>query len=122
MSYKNESNGQHVKAKDLTMIGSAARTATAAGDWFDVGDAHTLRLLLDVTAASGTTPTLDVVVQTRKDASDSSPRTAATFTQATAATNERKAVSALDRQARVNCTIAGTTPSFTFSVSGEIVG
>lgn len=123
MSYKNESNGQHVKARDVVLLASAARTATTSSDWIDVGDAHTLRLLLDVTAGSGTNETWDVAVQTRKDASDSSPRTVGSFTQATGVTSERKAFSGLDRQVRVTGTIGGTdTPTFTSSVTGELVG
>lgn len=122
MAYQNPSNGQFVTARDVVMLPSAARTATVAGDWFDVGDAHTLRLLLDVTAASGTTPTFDVTVQTRKDASDASPRSVGTFTQKTTTGTERKAFCGFDRQARVNVTIGGTTPSFTASITGEMVG
>lgn len=123
MSYQNPSNGQFVASKDITLLPSASRTATTAGDWFDVGDAHTLRLLLDVTAASGTSPTWDVAVQTRKDASDASPRTVGSFAQKTGVASERKAFSGLDRQVRVNCTLGGSsTPTFASSVTGELVG
>ncbi len=123
MSYKNESNGEHVTAKDVVMLGSAARTATTSGDWLDVGDAHTLRLLLDCTAISGTDETLDVTVETRKDASDASPRTVGAFAQLLAAGSARKAFSGFDRQVRVTATLGGTGgPAFTCSVSGELVG
>ena len=122
MGYKNERTGRWANTEDVVLLGSEARTATTNGEWFDVGDAHTLRLLLDVTARSGTSPTCDVSVQTRKDADDASPRTVGSFAQKTAAGSERKAFTGLDRQVRVVQTLGGTTPSFTSSVSGELVG
>ena len=47
-----------------TLLASAARTATGVGSSVPgFGDKTTLRVQLDVTAASGTAPTLNVVVE-----------------------------------------------------------
>lgn len=116
MSYQ-MSNGQASGTDDKTLFASATITATTNGDAVDVRHG-VLALTLDVSAASGTTPTLDVAIQTRKDSSDSW-RAVAAFAQATAVVAERKCFSGLDRQVRAVATVAGTTPSFTFSVSGD---
>lgn len=95
---------------------SATLTATREGETVDLARAG-LALTLAVTAASGTNPTLDVAVQTSHDGA--AWTTVASFTRATAATSERKRVAGLDRYVRVVSTLGGTTPSFTFSVTGE---
>lgn len=110
-------NGQQSGTDDVLLQQETTLTATANGAAIDVRHG-VLALTLNVTAASGTTPTLDVAVQTRKDASDAW-RAVAAFAQKTAVSSERKCFSGLDRQARVVNTIGGTTPSFTFSVSGD---
>lgn len=114
-----QQNGGYADTKSTSLHASAARTATGASAAIEVGDRGVLRLLLDVTAASGTTPTLDVTVQTSYDGT--TWRSLGTFTQATGVTSERKSFSGCDRFARVSYTIGGTTPSFTFAVSGEAV-
>lgn len=123
MSYIDPTTRQHVDSKAVTLLAASSRIASEDSAWIDVGDAHTLRLDLDITAASGTSPTLDVTIQTRRDANDTA-RTAGTFTQAVNASgDQRKCFSALDRQIRAVTTIGGTsTPTFAFSLSGELVG
>ena len=70
---------------------------------------------LNVSAASGTSPTLDVVVQDTVDGTNYN--TIATFAQATAVTREViRLTTAFTDQLRVVGTIGGTTPSFTFEV------
>ncbi len=81
----------------------------------------TARLVLDVTAASGTTPSLTVNVQTSYDNGDTDAwRTVASFAAKTGVAKERKSFS-IDRYVRLSYTVSGTTPSFTFGVTGEIV-
>lgn len=100
----------------VTAVSSVARTtsgtsATLAG----FGDWSRMRAQLAVTAATGTAPTLDVVIEDSLDGTNWN--TVGTFTQATAA-----AVQAVDitgfftDRIRVRWTVAGTTPSFTFAV------
>lgn len=116
MSYQ-KSDGTYVYTQALPGLGSAARTTSAAGPAIEVGDKVEIRdLKLNVTAASGTTPTLDVTVQTSPDATNWT--SVGTFTQKTTTGSQTKTFFGLDRYVQVIWTIAGTTPSFTFDVSG----
>jgi hypothetical protein len=108
---------------DVVLFGDGTvATATRNGDPLEVGMRSDACLELVVTAASGTTPTLDVKLQTSKDGSGTGLgawRDVASFAQATGAASERKSFSGLDRFVRAVATVGGTTPSFTFSVKGE---
>lgn len=77
--------------------------------------ASELLLFLNVTAASGTSPTLNVKVQAQDPAGNWYD--ILSFTQATAATKEAKQLSIFGDKIKVVYTIGGTTPSFTFSVT-----
>jgi hypothetical protein len=98
---------------------SAARTATATSSTFEIYGAETLVCYLSVTAASGTTPTLDVKFQDSPDGGTTWFDIAgATFTQATGTTTQVVSASRkFARKIRCVATIGGTTPSFTFSVT-----
>jgi hypothetical protein len=99
-----------------TPVASAARTTTGdTGVISGYGGAVSLRAQLDVTAASGTTPTLNVTIEDTLDGT--TWNTVGTFAQKTAAGREVITVTTpfADR-IRVRWVIAGTTPSFTFSV------
>ncbi len=95
---------------------SAARTASGnSGVFTGYGVASTLRAQLDVTAASGTTPTLDVVIEDTLDGTNWN--ILASFGQKTAPGREVVNVSTpFANRIRARWTIGGTTPSFTFSV------
>ena len=75
---------------------------------------------LKVTAAGGTTPTLDVVIKAKN------PKTGdytaiATFAQKTTTGAERLTVATIyEGEFRAEITIGGTTPSFTFSLDAEL--
>jgi hypothetical protein len=99
-----------------TPVTSAARTTTGnSGELVDYSGASTLRVQLDVTAASGTTPALDVLLQDSLDGVNWN--TIGTFAQKTAASREVVNVtSPFAKRLRIGWTIAGTTPSFTFAV------
>lgn len=114
----NMSGGRYAATTPVTLHASAARTTTANGSAIELGDKGTLRLLLSVTANSGTDETLDVAVETSYDGT--TWRSVAAFAQKTGTGTERKSFSGMDRFARVAWTIGGTdTPSFTFAVTGE---
>jgi len=73
---------------------------------------------LNVTAASGTTPTLDVVIEDSVDGTNWN--TFATFTQKTTTGIEVVRIAdtvAFSDIVRIRWTIAGTSPSFTFIVN-----
>lgn len=114
--------GHQGNTDDFVGQASVTKTATFNGDPVAC-PGGTLRLLLNVSAASGTTPTLDVKIQTRKDSADTFRDLASSpsFAQKTAAGSERKCFPGCDREVRVVATIGGTTPSFTYSVIGECV-
>jgi hypothetical protein len=90
-------------------------TATADGTARDNGSSTTNGggAFLLVTSASGTTPTLDVVI--KHSADDVTYTNLVTFTQATTGTSEYKAVAkgtTVNRYLKVSFTVGGTTPSF----------
>ena len=100
-----------------TLVASAARTASgnsAALGGF--GFTKTIRAQLDVTAASGTTPTLDVVLEDTIDGTNF--YTIGTFIQKVATGREVINITApFSDTVRVRWTVTGTTPSFTFAVA-----
>ena len=76
---------------------------------------------LNVTAASGTSPTLDVKLETSSDGTNW--YTVAAFAQKTGISSERKGFAPLDDYARWTWTVGGTTPNFTFAIAvSELVG
>jgi hypothetical protein len=106
---------------DFTLVpAGTVRTTSGSSSGRAVGYIHTLRLLLNVTAASGTTPSLTVVIEHSAD--NSTWVTHTSFAAKTTTGTERKVISALDRYVRATWTISGTTPSFTFGLIGESVG
>ncbi len=122
----------HDANNDVTVIASAARTATVNSEDQENRGARGVRLFLNVSAASGTTPTLDVKVQVKDPISDAFiDLPGAAFAQKTSASGldeltiypgvtvaANRAVSQpLSQRWRVVATIGGTTPSFTFSVA-----
>lgn len=108
------------RSQDVTTHVSTAETATGNDTAVELGDVATVRLVLAVTAASGTTPTLDVTVETSMDNGVTDAwRSLGTFAQKTAAGSERKSFGGCDRWVRTRRVVAGTTPSFTYTVSGE---
>lgn len=104
----------------VTVHPSTARTATGNGQAIvdsDRGD--TLSLVVNVTAASGTTPTLDLAVQWSVDGTTWAPaETPDAFTQITTTGAKVKTFTVKAPSYRVVWTIGGTTPSFTFTVHG----
>lgn len=125
-----------------TLVASTTASATATSSAFNMGLADTYTLYLIVSAATGTAPTLDGVLQTSYDGGKTYVDLPLRFTQKTTATtnvmvfkcglgnNEvalEQAVADTGGTLAKNCvfdwrymkfkyTIAGTNPSFTFSL------
>lgn len=99
-------------------VASAARTASANGTAFNTDTAESLEGFLTITAASGTTPTLDVRLETSVDGGTSYD-TVGAFAQQTAVATDNHVFGPLGDTCRWAWTIAGTTPSFTFSIAAE---
>lgn len=112
------------KTRELAVVelfGAAARTATANGTGADLRSytntqGHEHAAHLNVGAASGTTPTLDVKLQESDDNATFTDITGATFAQRAAAGNETIHFRTRKRYVRAVATIGGGTPSFTFAV------
>lgn len=99
-------------------LASAARTATGNGAAFDTQDVVNIEATLAISARSGTTPTLDLRLETTVDGTNWD--TVAAFPQQTNTVVARgKAFAGLGRQCRWAWTIGGTTPSFTFAVTAK---
>ncbi|MEW5820327.1 MAG: hypothetical protein AB1782_09065 [Cyanobacteriota bacterium] len=100
----------------ITFLSSASRTSSGnSGNGVYVGENAESVIYLDVTAASGTSPTLDVSIQDTIDGTNWD--TVASFTQATSTGREVKRINNYSRYMRISYTIGGTDPDFTFSVS-----
>lgn len=97
------------------LLASGARTTSGEGSSIEIAEKKELIVTLDVTVVSGTTPTLDVKLQHSPDGSKWSDLGTA-FAQKIAAGREVKAFTQFHKFVKVVYTIAGTTPSFTFSV------
>ena len=97
------------------LLASGARTASGEGSSIDLENTRELIVTLDVSAASGTTPTLDVKIQHSPDGVKWSDLGTA-FAQKTGVSREVKVFTQYHRYVKTVYTIAGTSPSFTFSV------
>lgn len=113
-------NGRFADYDDVVLQDTVTRTASGAASAVECAHKSVACLDLVVSAASGTTPSLTVTIETSKDGS--TWRSLGTFTAATAVTSERKSFVGLDRYVRANATISGTTPSFTYKVTGDLKG
>lgn len=112
--------------KAISLLRPQVATSTATGTGVDVSEyGDDAMAILDVGAVSGTTPTLDVVIQTSATVGGTYS-TELTFAQVTAANKFAAGRVNLDgpnsgglarKFVRALATIAGTTPSFTFGVS-----
>lgn len=107
------------KVRVIELLASAARTATASSEGTAaVENFDEIIVYLDVTAVSGTSPTLDLVYETSPD-DGTTWFTHTTFTQVTATGKAIKLITTPGSFARVTGTVGGTTPSFTYSVHME---
>ena len=113
--------------KKETPVASASRTTTGNSGVLGgrYGGYTQIRAQLDVTAVTGSTPTLDVTIEDTLDGSNWN--TIGTFTQATGVTREVIEIypketpgagfaATFSGRFRIVWTIGGTTPDFTFSL------
>lgn len=99
-------------------VASAARTASGAGSVFNTESATALEATLTVSARSGTTPTLDVKLQTSID-DGSTWSDVKAFSQKTNTGSEGLVFAGLGDKCKWVWTIGGTTPSFTFAITAD---
>ena len=103
------------------LMHDAARTATGNGNGQQVGAiaaaSNSIYGALHVTAVSGSSPTLDITVESDDNSGFTSATTRLTYTQATGLTSQWKELAGpiTDDWWRVVYTIGGSTPSFDFA-------
>jgi hypothetical protein len=102
----------------ITLQASSAQTATNNGTAYTgVGNRREMIVFLNVTAVSGTTPSMTVKMQTSDDGGTTwYDIPGGAFTAATAATTQLLSFTAFGDTVRCVSTISGTTPSFTYAV------
>lgn len=108
--------------KAISLVRPQTATSTVTGSGVDtMGYGDDALVIVDLGAASGTSATNDIVIQTSPDNSTWTTRT--TFATLTDTSDNKIAAGKLvldaasRRYVRAVGTIAGTTPSFTFGVS-----
>jgi hypothetical protein len=110
-------------AAPVVNVASAARTTSGNSGAIGLVDAGgQLALLVNVTAASGTTPSMTLTVQWSHDGTNFADNDTAADTF-TAITTTKTTVKTFPIKApfyRVAWAITGTTPSFTFTVSSYL--
>lgn len=112
-------------ADKLAITVQSSTTQTTAGSSAGIDLSSTIgatrnfaRLVLDVTAISGTGATLTVTVESSPDGL-TGWRSAGAFTAVTAVSRLVASFAVLEQFVRVSWAFTGTTPSATFSVSGD---
>lgn len=113
--------GQLYEEDEVELVASGTRTASFASDVYEVGDRGTLRLDLALSAISGTGARLHAQIETRESYASGTWRVVDAFGPLTSAATVRRSMSGLDRFVRAVCTIDGSGPSATFSLSGTAV-
>jgi hypothetical protein len=104
----------------MKILESLARTTNGNTGDLRVSGGESIRAQLNVTAASGTSPALTVVIEDSLD-SGATWNTLGSFTQKTAAAREILSITTpFAENLRVSWTIAGSNASFTFSVDWHI--
>lgn len=123
-----------MRVDEAVVVSSAARTTSGQSSAIDNESAVGALFIVDVSSVSGTSPTLDVSIEAQDPASGAWVTIATMSTISTTGTNlltihpavtesaGRKVSDVLPRRFRVAWTIAGTNPSFTFSVSVNLYG
>lgn len=119
-----------IRGDSKTLKASGAETVSTTGTGLEGGGHGSLAVIVDVTAASGTTPTLLVDIEGSDDGTNwavigtigsNGYRTGSVGTAPAniTATGTHRAFLPAARHVRYKSTIAGTTPSFTYSVTAE---
>lgn len=99
-----------------------AQTATNNSAKFNNQGYNGFVAYLNVSAASGTTPSMTVKFQDSPDGTNWFDIASAAFTAATGAVTQRLVVSNTAQYVRAVSTITGTTPSFTYDLDVSGIG
>ncbi len=116
--------GNQFQVDVLTLHPSQAETADGNGDNIQNSEsARAISVFVDVTVVSGTTPSMDVIVETSIEG-DAGPfveqdRISAIIATGAFTATINRADDALGIRIRIRFVITGTTPSFTFEAKME---
>jgi hypothetical protein len=112
-----QADSQTTPRPGVAAVPSAARTTSGnSGALYAGPNANQVDILLLVTAASGTTPSMTVSVEWSVNGTTFAPaETPDAFTAVTTAISKAKQFAVKAPYFRIVWTITGTTPSFTFS-------
>lgn len=110
-------NGQFSQAVDFTLAAQQNITGDFTTPFVFVGDAHTLRVALDVTG--GTFSTADVTIESSDDQTE--VWLVETFAQATGVGSERKGFSGLGKYVRAVIDLDGGATDLDFNIKGALV-
>jgi hypothetical protein len=112
-------NGHGRTIPTANLADETSLSATKTQESLDLGGpCGAMTMTLVVSAASGTSPTNDTIIEHSHD--NSTFATLGSFTQATAATSETKTFGPVRRYVRAKSTLGGTSPVFSFTVSGDL--
>lgn len=117
-----KSDGTWVSTDAVGAVGAVQTGVTGAGNTssIEAGRRTSARLSLNVTAASGTSPSITVNLQTSPD--NTTWSTVGSFAAATGVSSQAKVFGPLDKYVRAQWAApTGTTPSFTFNITGDLV-
>lgn len=105
---------------ECNLLPSATRTANSTGSVYEMGHCTQARLELTITDVSGTNPTLDVYIETSND--ETNWTVAGWFaTESDAGTQRPAPFAACGKYIRAVSVLGGTSPSFTYSLTGRAV-
>ncbi len=111
--------GNETLAAGSGSVASAAVTTTTTGSAFSTAQDDSINATLVISAASGTTPTLDVTLETTADGTNY--YTVGTFAQQTTTqTGLARIFGPLGATCRWKFTVGGTTPSFTCAITSTV--
>lgn len=120
MSYQ-RADGRYVYTEQFKIPGTVV-TASGNSPSVDVGQASGLRGISVVTAAvGGTTPSLVIQPQTSPDGATWTAFGSAYGAITANGTVAKPAIGPLERYFRLNYVVTGTTPTFTLTVTGDLV-
>jgi hypothetical protein len=104
-------------SSSIRKVATGALTATATSSKINAGGYGVAKAFLRITAASGTTPTLDIKFQDSADGTNFVDVATGAFAQKTATdTGSSLVLSNVGPYLRAVQTVGGTTPSFTFDL------
>lgn len=111
------------RASRLTILSPIAQTTSGTGAPIEVGEYREALVTLNITAVSGTSPTLAVQIQASDDGGTTwynLPN--GSFTSASTVSSQAIQISTFGDYIRANFTVAGTSPSFTFGLKAVCKG